>query len=169
MKKILFILLISLAIAQDLNADFLKSELNRAIDDINNKKFSSAISRIDNNDFSQSIFSNHALILKMKALNGNGDIENALLVRKSINLNNLESNLNTIYSIEMGDIFSEMGFFDKSFEYYLIANKNNIDSKSNKRINQRIKRMVRMELDEQHIGSLLLTEDDPININILRL
>ena len=169
MKKILFILLISLAIAQDLNADFLKSELNRAIDDINNKKFSSAISRIDNNDFSQSIFSNHALILKMKALNGNGDIENALLVRKSINLNNIESNLNTIYSIEMGDIFSEMGFFDKSFEYYLIANKNNIDSKSNKRINQRIKRMVRMELDEQHIGSLLLTEDDPININILRL
>jgi hypothetical protein len=169
MKKILFILFISLAIAQDLNADFLKSELNRAIDDINSKKFSSAISRIDNNDFSQSIFSNHALILKMKALHGNGDIENALLVRKSINLNNLESNLNTIYSIEMGDIFSEMGFFDKSFEYYLIANKNNIDSKSNKRINQRIKRMVRMELDEQHIGSLLLTEDDPININILRL
>ena len=169
MKKILFILFISLVIAQDPNTDFLKSELNLAIDDINSKKFSSAISRIDNNDFSDSILLNHALILKMKALHGNGDLEKALSVRKSINLNTLESNLNTIYSIEMGDIFSEIGFFDKSFEYYLIANKSNIDSKSNRRINQRIKKMVRMELDEQQIGSLLLTEDNPINRNILLL
>ena len=45
----------------------------------------------------------------------------------------------TIYQIEMGDIFSEMGFFDKSFEYYLMANKSNTDVKSNKRINQRLK------------------------------
>ena len=96
MKKILFILFISLVIAQDPNTDFLKSELNLAIDDINSKKFSSAISRIDNNDFSDSILLNHALILKMKALHGNGDLEKALSVRKSINLNTLESNLNTI-------------------------------------------------------------------------
>tara|TARA_Y100000741_G_C18220051_1_gene545475 strand:- start:33 stop:1397 length:1365 start_codon:yes stop_codon:yes gene_type:complete len=169
MKKILFILLISLAIAQDSNTDFLKSELNLAIDDINSKKFNSAISRIDNNDFSDSILLNHALILKMKALHGSGDLEKALSVRKSINLNTLESNLKTVYNIEMGDIFSEKGFFDKSFEYYLVANKSNIDSKSSKRINQRIKRMVRMELDEQHIGSLLLTEDNLINRNILLL
>ena len=41
MKKILFILFISLVIAQDSNTDFLKSELNLVIDDINSKKFSS--------------------------------------------------------------------------------------------------------------------------------
>ena len=73
------------------------------------------------------------------------------------------------YNIEMGDIFSAMGFFDKSFEYYLLANKSNVDSKSNKRINQRFKKLVRMELDEQQIGLLILTEDSPKNINILML
>ena len=169
MKKIIFILFISLAIAQNSNEEYLQLELNKAVNDINSKKFNNAISRIDKNDFSNSILSNHALVIKMKAFHGNGDLEKALSVRKNISVHTLEPNLNTIYNIEMGDIFSEMGFFDKSFEYYLLANKSNIDSKSNKRINQRFKKLVRMELDEQQIGLLLLTEDNPKNINILLL
>ena len=169
MRKILFILFISLVIAQNSNDDYLTLELNKAVDEINSKKFNSAIARIEKNDFSESILLNHALVLKMKASHGNGDLKKALSVSKDINSSMLEPNLQTIYHIEMGDIFSEIGFFDKSFEYYLFANKSNVDLRSNKRINQRLKKLVRMELDEQHIGLLLLTEDNPININILML
>ena len=169
MKKILLITVISITMAQNPSNEKLKLELNNAIENINSKKFSTAISRIDKNDFSNSEFFNHALIIKMKAFHGNGDLKGALNIRKDINIDILTPNLKTIYSIEMGDIFSEMGFFDKSFEYYLIANNANIDKKSERRINQRIKKMVRMELNEQQIGSLLLTENDVKNINILKL
>ena len=55
MKKILFILFISLAIAQNSNEEYLQLELNKAVNDINSKKFNNAISRIDKNDFSNSI------------------------------------------------------------------------------------------------------------------
>ena len=75
MKKILFILFISLAIAQNSNEEYLQLELNKAVNDINSKKFNNAISRIDKNDFSNSILSNHALVIKMKAFHGNGDLE----------------------------------------------------------------------------------------------
>ncbi len=169
MRKILFILFISLAIAQNSNEDYLKLELNKAVADINNKKFNNAIARIEKNDFSESVLMNHTLVLKMKASHGNGDLKKALSASRDINVSILEPNLQTIYYIEMGDIFSEMGFFDKSFEYYLMANKSNTDLKSNKRINQRLKRLVRMELDEQQIASLIFTEYDSININILIL
>ena len=169
MKKILFILFISLVIAQNSNDEYLQLELNKAVADINSKKFNNAINRIEKNDFSSSILSNHALIIKMKAFHGNGDLEKALSIKKNVSIHALEPNLNTIYNLEMGDIFSEMGFFNKSFEHYLLANKSNIDSRSNKRINQRFKKLVRMELDEQQIGLLLLTEDNIINRNILML
>ena len=169
MKKILFILFISLLIAQNSNDEYLQLELNKAVADINGKKFNNAINRIEKNDFSNSILSNHALIIKMKAFHGNGDLEKALSIKKNVSIHALEPNLNTIYNLEMGDIFSEMGFFNKSLEHYLLANKSNIDSRSNKRINQRFKKLVRMELDEQQIGLLLLTEDNIINRNILML
>jgi CTP synthase (UTP-ammonia lyase) len=74
MRKTLFILLISLAIAQNSNDDYLKLELNKAVSDINSKKFNNAIARIENNDFSESILLNHALVLKMKAFHDNGDL-----------------------------------------------------------------------------------------------
>ena len=169
MKKILFILFISLLIAQNSNDEYLQLELNKAVADINGKKFNNAINRIEKNDFSNSILSNHALIIKMKAFHGNGDLEKALSIKKNISIHALEPNLNTIYNLEMGDIFSEMGFFNKSLEHYLLANKSNIDSRSNKRINQRFKKLVRMELEEQQIGLLLLTEDNIVNRNILML
>ena len=101
MKKILFILFISLVIAQNSNDEYLQLELNKAVADINSKKFNNAINRIEKNDFSSSILSNHALIIKMKAFHGNGDLEKALSIKKNVSIHALEPNLNTIYNLEM--------------------------------------------------------------------
>ena len=90
MRKILFILFISLAIAQNSNEDYLKLELNKAVAEINNKKFNNAIARIEKNDFSESDLLNHALVLKMKASHGNGDLKKALSGSRDINASMLE-------------------------------------------------------------------------------
>ena len=168
-KKLLIILFFSIILSQEGNSAYLRLELENAIKDINARQFDSAISRIENTNFSDSEYLNHSLILKMKALRGINAIDQSLFVAKQINKNDLNANLQTIYSLELGDLFSEMGLFDESFEHYLSARKSNIDTKANKRINQRLNNLLKMDLSEKNLSSLQLLETDLINLNILKL
>ncbi len=156
MKRLLIILFFSIILSQEENSAYLRLELENAIKNINARQFDSAILQIDNTNFSNSEYLDHSLILKMKALRGINDMDQALSIAKQINKNELNANLQTIYSLELGDIFSEMGLFDKSFEHYLDANKSNIDTKANKRINQRLNKLLRMDLNEENLSSLQL-------------
>ena len=169
MKKLFLILFLSFLIGQESNPTYLKIELEKSIADINARKFANAISRIDNIDFSNSEYSNHALILKLKALHGLNDIDQSLFIAKQINHNQLGPNLKTIYHMELGDIFSEIGLFDKSFEHYLNANKSNIDTRAKKRINQRLNKLLRIGLNENSLSSIGLLEDSVNNLNIIKL
>ena len=169
MKRLLIILFFSIVLSQEGNSAYLRLELENAIKDINARRFDSAISRIENTNFSDSEYLNHSLILKMKALRGINAIDQSLFVAKQINKNGLNANLQTIYSLELGDIFSEMGLFDESFKHYLSARKSNIDTKANKRINQRLNKLLKMNLSEENFLSLQLLETDLTNLNILKL
>ena len=169
MKKLFLIFFLSFLISQEANPTYLKIELEKSIADINARQFANAISRIDNINFSDSQYSNHALILKLKALHGLNNIDQSLFIAKQINDNQLGPNLKTIYHMELGDIFSEMSLFDKSFEHYLSANKSNIDTRAKKRINQRLNKLLRMGLDENSLSSIVLLEDNQNNLNIIKL
>jgi len=169
MKKLFLIFFLSFLISQEANPTYLKIELEKSIADINARQFANAISRIDNINFSDSVYSNHALILKLKALHGLNNIDQSLFIAKQINHNQLGSNLKTIYHMELGDIFSEMSLFDKSFEHYLGANKSNIDTRAKRRINQRLNKLLRIGLDQNSLSSIGLLEDNPNNLNIIKL
>ena len=169
MKKLFLIFFLSFLISQEANPTYLKIELEKSIADINARQFANAISRIDNIDFSDSEYLNHALILKLKALHGLNNIDQSLFIAKQINHNQLGSNLKTIYHMELGDIFSEMSLFDKSFEHYLGANKSNIDTRAKRRINQRLNKLLRIGLDQNSLSSIGLLEDNPNNLNIIKL
>ena len=169
MKKLFLIFFLSFLISQEANPTYLKIELEKSIADINARQFANAISRIDNINFSDSQYSNHALILKLKAFHGLNNIDQSLFIAKQINDNQLGPNLKTIYHMELGDIFSEMSLFDKSFEHYLSANKSNIDTRAKKRINQRLNKLLRMGLDQNSLSSIVLLEDNQNNLNIIKL
>ena len=169
MKKLFLMFFFSFLISQEANPTYLKIELEKSIADINSRQFANAISRIDNINFSDSEYSNHALILKFKALHGLNNIDQSLFIAKQINHNQLGSNLKTIYHMELGDIFSEMSLFDKSFEHYLGANKSNIDTRAKRRINQRLNKLLRIGLDQNSLSSIGLLEDNPNNLNIIKL
>ena len=169
MKKLFLIFFLSFLISQEANPTYLKIELEKSIADINARQFANAISRIDNINFSDSQYLNHALILKLKAFHGLNNIDQSLFIAKQINHNQLGSNLKTIYHMELGDIFSEMSLFDKSFEHYLGANKSNIDTRAKRRINQRLNKLLRIGLDQNSLSSIGLLEDNPNNLNIIKL
>lgn len=169
MKKLFLIFFLSFLISQEANPTYLKIELEKSIADINARQFANAISRIDNINFSDSQYLNHALILKLKAFHGLNNIDQSLFIAKQINDNQLGPNLKTIYHMELGDIFSEMSLFDKSFEHYLSANKSNIDTRAKRRINQRLNKLLRMGLDQNSLSSIVLLEDNQNNLNIIKL
>ena len=169
MKKLFLIFFLSFLISQEANPTYLKIELEKSIADINARQFANAISRVDNINFSDSQYSNHALILKLKAFHGLNNIDQSLFIAKQINDNELGPNLKTIYHMELGDIFSEMSLFDKSFEHYLSANKSNIDTRAKRRINQRLNKLLKMGLDQNSLSSIVLLEDNQNNLNIIKL
>ena len=169
MKKLFLIFFLSFLISQEANPTYLKIELEKSIADINARQFANAISRIDNINFSDSQYLNHALILKLKAFHGLNNIDQSLFIAKQINDNELGPNLKTIYHLELGDIFSEMSLFDKSFEHYLSANKSNIDTRAKRRINQRLNKLLKMGLDQNSLSSIVLLEDNQNNLNIIKL
>lgn len=169
MKKLFLIFFLSFLISQEANPTYLKIELEKSIADINARQFANAISRIDNINFSDSQYLNHALILKLKAFHGLNNIDQSLFIAKQINDNELGPNLKTIYHMELGDIFSEMSLFDKSFEHYLSANKSNIDTRAKRRINQRLNKLLKMGLDQNSLSSIVLLEDNQNNLNIIKL
>ena len=169
MKKLFLIFFLSFLISQEANPTYLKIELEKSIADINARQFANAISRIDNIDFSDSEYLNHALILKLKALHGLNNIDQSLFIAKQVNDDELGPNLKTIYHVELGDIFSEMSLFDKSFEHYLNANKSNIDTRAKKRINQRLNKLLRMGLSQNSLSSIGHLEENENNLNIIKL
>ena len=169
MKKLFLIFFLSFLISQEANPTYLKIELEKSIADINARQFANAISRIDNIDFSDSEYLNHALILKLKALHGLNNIDQSLFIAKQVNDDELGPNLKTIYHMELGDIFSEMSLFDKSFEHYLNANKSNIDTRAKKRINQRLNKLLRMGLSQNSLSSIGHLEENANNLNIIKL
>ena len=169
MKKLFLIFFLSFLISQEANPTFLKIELEKSIADINARQFANAISRIDNIDFSDSEYLNHALILKLKALHGLNNIDQSLFIAKQVNDDELGPNLKTIYHMELGDIFSELSLFDKSFEHYLNANKSNIDTRAKKRINQRLNKLLRMGLSQNSLSSIGHLEGNKNNLNIIKL
>ena len=169
MKKLFLMFFLSFLISQEANPTYLKIELEKSIADINARQFANAISRIDNIDFSDSEYLNHALILKLKALHGLNNIDQSLFIAKQVNDDQLGPNLKTIYHIELGDIFSEMSLFDKSFEHYLNANKSNIDTRAKKRINQRLNKLLRMGLSQNSLSSIGHLEENANNLNIIKL
>ena len=169
MKKLFLIFFLSFLISQEANPTYLKIELEKSIADINARQFANAISRIDNIDFSDSEYLNHALILKLKALHGLNNIDQSLFIAKQVNDDELGPNLKTIYHMELGDIFSELSLFDKSFEHYLNANKSNIDTRAKKRINQRLNKLLRMGLSQNSLSSIGHLEENENNLNIIKL
>tara|TARA_B100001079_G_scaffold188102_1_gene162102 strand:+ start:2 stop:1603 length:1602 start_codon:yes stop_codon:yes gene_type:complete len=105
----------------------------------------------------------------MKAHIGLNEYDKALKISNDVDVKNLEQNLKTIYSISSGDIYSEKGFYDKAFEYYLYAKKSNIDKRSIKRINKRIYNVIPMNLNRKNLDLLFVLEDNEKNKNLILL
>mgnify|MGYP002883882032 FL=1 len=167
-KKIFFFIVFSnFMLAQNLNND---DFIDSLVSDLNKEKYNSVLKKVSENEIQDSEYLNQLLkIFSMKAHIGLNEHDKALKISNDVDVKNLEQNLKTIYLISSGDIYSEKGFYDKAFEYYLYAKKSNIDKRSIKRINKRIYNVIPMDLNRKNLDLLFVLEDNEKNKNLILL
>ena len=169
MKLLVYITFIGSLFAQSIDNEANQRFIESLVDDINRQRNNAVIKRIDDSEISTTIYSSHAEIIKIKALYNLNELDLALNTAKAINPLSLPPHLKTSFYLTMGDIYSVKGYYDFAFKNYIDARRTNIDSRSKKKINRRIAKLIPLNLDYDSLELLLLLEEDDRNKNIILL
>lgn len=169
MKLLVYITFIGSLFAQSIDNEANERFIESLVDDINRQRNNAVIKRIDDSEISTTIYSSHAEIIKIKALYNLNELDLALNTAKAINPLSLPPHLKTSFYLTMGDIYSVKGYYDFAFKNYIDARRTNIDSRSKKKINRRIAKLIPLNLDYDSLELLLLLEEDDRNKNIILL
>jgi len=169
MKLLLYITLISTLFAQSFDDEANEKFIESLIDDLNRQRNNSVIKKINDSEILNTSYSNHAEVIKVKALYNLNELDLALNKAKEINPLSLPANLRTSFYLTIGDIYSVKGYYDFAFKSYLDAKRDNIDSKSKKTINRRVAKLIPLNLDYDLLELYFLTEENESNKNIILL
>ena len=169
MKLLLFITLISTLFAQSFDDEANEKFIESLIDDLNRQRNNAVIKKINDSEILNTSYSNHAEVIKVKALYNLNELDLALNKAKEINPLSLPANLRTSFYLTIGDIYSVKGYYDFAFKSYLDAKRDNIDSKSKKTINSRVAKLIPLNLDYDLLELYLVTEESESNKNIILL
>jgi len=169
MKLLLYITLISTLFAQSFDDEANEKFIESLIDDLNRQRNNSVIKKINDSEILNTSYSNHAEVIKVKALYNLNELDLALNKAKEINPLSLPANLRTSFYLTIGDIYSVKGYYDFAFKSYLDAKRDNIDSKSKKTINRRVAKLIPLNLDYDLLELYLVTEESESNKNIILL
>jgi len=169
MKLLLFITLISTLFAQSFDDEANEKFIESLIDDLNRQRNNAVIKKINDSEILNTSYSNHAEVIKVKALYNLNELDLALNKAKEINPLSLPANLRTSFYLTIGDIYSVKGYYDFAFKSYLDAKRDNIDSKSKKTINRRVAKLIPLNLDYDLLELYLVTEESESNKNIILL
>ena len=169
MKLLLFITLISTLFAQSFDDEANEKFIESLIDDLNRQRNNAVIKKINDSEILNTSYSNHAEVIKVKALYNLNELDLALNKAKEINPLSLPANLRTSFYLTIGDIYSVKGYYDFAFKCYLDAKRDNIDSKSKKTINRRVAKLIPLNLDYDLLELYLVTEESESNKNIILL
>src|SRR5210317_988897 len=127
MKLLLFITLISTLFAQSFDDEANEKFIESLIDDLNRQRNNAVIKKINDSEILNTSYSNHAEVIKVKALYNLNELDLALNKSKEINPLSLPANLRTSFYLTIGDIYSVKGYYDFAFKNYLDAKRDNID------------------------------------------
>src|SRR6056300_1860194 len=169
MKLLLHITLISTLFAQSFDDEANEKFIESLIDDLNRQRNNAVIKKINESEILNTSYSNHAEVIKVKALYNLNELDLALNKAKEINPLSLPANLRTSFYLTIGDIYSVKGYYDFAFKNYLDAKRDNIDSKSKKTINRRVAKLIPLNLDYDLLELYLVTEESESNKNIILL
>ena len=169
MKLLLYITLISTLFAQSFDDEANEKFIESLIDDLNRQRNNAVIKKINDSEILNTSYSNHAEVIKVKALYNLNELDLALNKAKEINPLSLPANLKTSFYLTIGDIYSVKGYYDFAFKSYLDAKRDNIDSKSKKTINRRVAKLIPLNLDYDLLELYLVTEESESNKNIILL
>jgi hypothetical protein len=169
MKLLLYITLISTLFAQSFDDEANEKFIESLIDDLNRQRNNAVIKKINDSEILNTSYSNHAEVIKVKALYNLNELDLALNKAKEINPLSLPANLRTSFYLTIGDIYSVKGYYDFAFKSYLDAKRDNIDSKSKKTINRRVAKLIPLNLDYDLLELYLVTEESESNKNIILL
>lgn len=169
MRFITFIILLSSLFGQNIDNEANEIFIKSLVDDLNRQRNNSVIKRVDDSGILETIYANHAQVIKIKALYNLEEYDLALNEAKNINSLSFPVNLKTSFYITMGDIYSSKGYYDLAFKNYIDARRSNNDSRSKKPINRRIAKIVSLDLDYKNLELMQILEEDKGNINIILL
>jgi len=169
MKLLLYITLISTLFAQSFDDEANEKFIESLIDDLNRQRNNAVIKKINDSEILNTSYSNHAEVIKVKALYNLNELDLALNKAKEINPLSLPANLRTSFYLTIGDIYSVKGYYDFAFKSYLDAKRDNIDSNSKKTINRRVAKLIPLNLDYDLLELYLVTEESESNKNIILL
>ncbi len=170
MKFIIFIyIFFSLLIAQQSEVEQNEEFINSLLSDLNRQKNNAVLKRINDSDIQSTDYAQHANVIKLKALYNLNEFDKALKIAKNIKILNFPPHLSTSYYTTLGDIYSAKGYYDFAFENYINAKSINIDNRFKKKINQRIVKLIPLNLDYDSLELLLVLEEDDRNKNIILL
>ena len=169
MKLLLYTTLISTLFAQSFDDEANEKFIESLIDDLNRQRNNAVIKKINDSEILNTNYSNHAEVIKVKALYNLNELDLALNKAKEINPLSLPANLRTSFYLTIGDIYSVKGYYDFAFKSYLDAKRDNIDSKSKKTINRRVAKLIPLNLDYDLLELYLVTEESESNKNIILL
>jgi hypothetical protein len=169
MKLLLYITLISTLFAQSFDDEANEKFIESLINDLNRQRNNAVIKKINDSEILNTSYSNHAEVIKVKALYNLNELDLALNKSKEINPLSLPANLRTSFYLTIGDIYSVKGYYDFAFKSYLDAKRDNIDSRSKKTINRRVAKLIPLNLDYDLLELYLVTEESESNKNIILL
>jgi len=169
MKLLLYITLISTLFAQSFDDEANEKFIESLINDLNRQRNNAVIKKINDSEILNTSYSNHAKVIKVKALYNLNELDLALNKSKEINPLSLPVNLRTSFYLTIGDIYAVKGYYDFAFKNYLDAKRDNIDSKSKKTINRRVAKLIPLNLDYDLLELYLVTEESESNKNIILL
>ena len=169
MRLIVYIIFFTSLFAQNIDNEANEIFIESLVDDLNRQRNNSVIKRLDDSGILETIYANHAQVIKIKALYNLEEFDLALNEAKNINHLSFPANLKTSFYITMGDIYSSKGYYNFAFQNYIDARRSNNDSRSKKPINRRIAKIIPLDLDYKNLELMKILEEDKGNVNIILL
>lgn len=169
MRLIVYIIFFTSLFAQNIDNEANEIFIESLLDDLNRQRNNSVIKRVDDSGILETIYANHAQVIKIKALYNLEEFDLALNEAKNINPLSFPANLKTSFYITMGDIYSSKGYYNFAFQNYIDARRSNNDSRSKKPINRRIAKIIPLDLDYKNLELMKILEEDKGNVNIILL
>ena len=169
MRLIVYIIFFTSLFAQNIDNEANEIFIESLVDDLNRQRNNSVIKRVNDSGILETIYANHAQVIKIKALYNLEEFDLALNEAKNINPLSFPANLKTSFYITMGDIYSSKGYYNFAFQNYIDARRSNNDSRSKKPINRRIAKIIPLDLDYKNLELMKILEEDKGNVNIILL